>query len=1414
MTLLTGCGSSTNTPTANLAYEELIDDILGNKNKQPITATELNSLENVSGALENINYTKGFQVMLSTGGFKDPQSPTSEEIQAVINAMNINKDGLPSSLDTNSNIDKDGILDEEDTFFNTDNNEINHTIQDQTIPLITLNGLSEVMLTQGTTYIDAGAKATDNKDGNLTSHIIIHNPIDTDLAGTYTITYDVNDSTGNQAIQLTRTVKVTNTAPSIFGIPNKTVHIYDNYQFLPQASDSNNDTLTFSINNKPSWAEFNTTTGLLHGEAIKEGNYSNITIFVTDGNKSSALPSFTIKVLPAINLAHIYGKVIQGDTWAAHKAIYAIDENNTTYNHANDVLPNNWWQLALPNGVKIHKIVLYNNHLSHRLKNAKLYLNNTKHTIGSTDMGTLSKTLKPDAIQIINYDPPMEKSYILLQGNIEGSDSKSLHLNEVKVYGELPYSPQLKKDNYLFYLPLHASIGTVIGKIEAFDYQSDILNYSIIEDTPFKISSDGTISLKVIPNYNIQPSYQFDIKISDGIYEIVTHVTIKLLNTNGVKVERWTGIGGSYVHELTESEHFKNDKADLIAINNSVDDYEPAIGGYSYGQKLTTLLRPQESGKYIFNLVGDKRATLWLSSDENVSNLKKLAETGSHSNIYKGWHTNNARQSVPIELKAGKLYYLKVLHKDGGYPNFVSVGWKKVTDTDYVLIPKNQLFVSILDSENVKPIFADNNFSIVIDTWQNKIEPIFTINALDYQKDTLTYAIEKNLPFSIDTTGAIRVNNLLTKSNYSFNIIVSDGVHEIKKRMNIKVIMKAKVKEKYKTNISQPAISGYLPNTYTAGDIVSVDINGSNYAVTINNNASWSLDKDTISPALSIGDYNLTLHLNNETIDYENYFEVYGSKFHKFRHDFALNSIDNINITIASHSETPLQKNVRIRGSYITLSTEDNITKLKNNSYRTIKSLLGKYKDENNNSIFVTLTFDTPILPYSENNLSTFPHNNEIEIVITANQYDFEVSFGGGNCDENTPTDKTKYCLPTNINETIYSSTASHGSSSEQQFYSRIIATQHHFYNSVHALETIRAWTKKSTYNNMDFSSDDQSLKKYIGDGNTDTYLYTHFMDMVIPNHHTEISTMRYKRAAEGMAGVGKRATLTGTLSSSSWAAEWEGHMGDYSLYDYEIIYHEMAHSFGYLHSSGMTYGWANTLKKVVNRFYTVGEATINKVPLYIFETKALNKKQLQITIHKTALATEDNLHIEILSSLDAVDKNYILSKRAEDKDNQITLTMDYPDYVRFFIRIFGEDSNEMMSQLISLKDIVHPYIGTNKDTNESYYAISDEDWKKTAKAAEKTASPAKAQRICKIWFGSDAHIAYEQDANIIENKFHDRIINSKWLTSKKFINKANRVEYNIDYYTPNFARGSTTQLQEVIPYNVGIFCVKPNSAL
>ena len=79
---------------------------------------------------------------------------------------------------------------------------------DTEAPVITLSGSATVVIESGERYIDSGATATDNIDGDITRSIVVNNPVNTSTVGTYTVTYNVTDFAGNAAVQVTRSVRV------------------------------------------------------------------------------------------------------------------------------------------------------------------------------------------------------------------------------------------------------------------------------------------------------------------------------------------------------------------------------------------------------------------------------------------------------------------------------------------------------------------------------------------------------------------------------------------------------------------------------------------------------------------------------------------------------------------------------------------------------------------------------------------------------------------------------------------------------------------------------------------------------------------------------------------------------------------------------------------------------------------------------------------------------------------------------------------------------------------------------------------------------------------------------------------------------------------------------------------------------
>lgn len=103
---------------------------------------------------------------------------------------------------------------------------VNVVAPDFTKPDITIIGKIQDTLMQGKSYVDAGATATDNIDGNITNKITKVSTLDSSKLGTYTITYSVADLANNTASAVRTVVVVKNTSVNNVNAISSSVKVY------------------------------------------------------------------------------------------------------------------------------------------------------------------------------------------------------------------------------------------------------------------------------------------------------------------------------------------------------------------------------------------------------------------------------------------------------------------------------------------------------------------------------------------------------------------------------------------------------------------------------------------------------------------------------------------------------------------------------------------------------------------------------------------------------------------------------------------------------------------------------------------------------------------------------------------------------------------------------------------------------------------------------------------------------------------------------------------------------------------------------------------------------------------------------------------------------------------------------------
>jgi hypothetical protein len=180
---------------------------------------------------------------------------------------------------------------------------------DLTPPVITLIGANPLELEIGTGYVEPGATATDDVDGDISTDIVIDSSaVNTNATGSYSVTYNVSDAAGNPAAEVVRTVNVVDTTDPTFelSVPgdgatdaavdtNIEVHVRDSGTGVEQTSiqmtvegEDVTASLSFSGTAADYTATYNPPVDFANGQEV------NVTVSATDvaGNSGSDVFSF------------------------------------------------------------------------------------------------------------------------------------------------------------------------------------------------------------------------------------------------------------------------------------------------------------------------------------------------------------------------------------------------------------------------------------------------------------------------------------------------------------------------------------------------------------------------------------------------------------------------------------------------------------------------------------------------------------------------------------------------------------------------------------------------------------------------------------------------------------------------------------------------------------------------------------------------------------------------------------------------------------------------------------------------------------------------------------------------------------------------------------------------------------------
>jgi len=192
-------------------------------------------------------------------------------------------------------------------------------------------------------------------------------PGNADVGTTSGILISVNDGNNPEVFlpAFDLTVNNVNDAPTISGTPATTTVDFAPYSFTPTAEDVDGDTLTFSIQNPPAWASFDSATGALTGTPgnTDVGITSGIVISVSDGIAAPvALAPFDLRVAEGFNEA-LFAEPRVSSSANVRRRFQANDGIDTDLNNgwvsdSADTTPEPWIQLDFDATKTIYRVTL------------------------------------------------------------------------------------------------------------------------------------------------------------------------------------------------------------------------------------------------------------------------------------------------------------------------------------------------------------------------------------------------------------------------------------------------------------------------------------------------------------------------------------------------------------------------------------------------------------------------------------------------------------------------------------------------------------------------------------------------------------------------------------------------------------------------------------------------------------------------------------------------------------------------------------------------------------------------------------------------------------------------------------------------------------------------------------------------
>ncbi len=215
----------------------------------------------------------------------------------------------------------------------------------------------------------------------------------------------------------------------------------------------------------------------------------------------------------------------------------------------------------------------------------------------------------------------------------------------------------------------------------------------LLSSDDIRFEYNGTFSVKNVPLdgnfvdvYNT--SYAGSVTLQPFTSVVLMRQGSAVDNTPGcpgagsILYEQWDNVSGNDIASIP---------LDRTPTSNRQQPWlETFRSGDNYGSRMRGFICPPVSGEYTFMISGDDAGELFLSTDEDPANKKKIASFLNWTNS-REFTKFPSQKSAKINLETGRRYYIEVLQKEGDGNDHVTVAWQLPDGTAEIPIPGKRL---------------------------------------------------------------------------------------------------------------------------------------------------------------------------------------------------------------------------------------------------------------------------------------------------------------------------------------------------------------------------------------------------------------------------------------------------------------------------------------------------------------------------------------------------------------------------------------------------------------------------------------------------------------------------------------------------------------------------------------------------